>query len=370
MFYNKTGMQLFMAGYVAALLYTGINLVDSDFRTPWGIHVFIVWVLLGASLPLGLLQDKYSSWLRRLGGVMLAFVLHLSAAFLFLNLWALFSSFSAFPAPSLRERIFVLNITLLWIAWGVARAQRIAIRSFDVEVEVVSPVKHPPIRVVALADIHAGGVVERRYLRRLRKRVTRCRPDVILFLGDVTDGDISCAVAAGISEFLSALEAPLGKYAVLGNHDIYAGAEDSRRILENAGVVVLRDEAAIVDNAFVLVGRNDPRGVHFGIPRAKLASLLPDRSDLPVLVADHTPQNLAEAAMCGAALQLSGHTHGGQVFPFNLLMKRMYGISSGLKLFGETTVCVSSGAGLWTMPLRTVTNSEIVLCTLLFRNYA
>ena len=193
---------------------------------------------------------------------------------------------------------------------------------------------------------------------------------MILLLGDVTDGDIPCATSAGIGEFLSALEAPLGKYAVLGNHDIYAGAEAIRRILEDAGVTVLRDAATVIDGAFVLVGRNDPRGVHFGIPRATLASLLVGQPDLPVVVADHTPQDPEEAEACGVTLQLSGHTHGGQVFPLNLLMKRMYGVSAGLRYLGETTVCISSGAGLWTMPLRTVTNSEIVLCTLLFRNYA
>lgn len=364
MFYNKTGTIAFIVGYVGALLYTGINLAGRDFWAPWGFYVLAVWVLLGASLPLGLLQARYSSRLRRLGGVMLAFVLHLSAAFLVLNLWTLFAAFSAFPPPSSRATALVINATLLWIAWGVARAQRIAVRSFDVEPACRRG--HPPIKIVAVADIHAGGVVERSYLRRLRKRIECCRPDIILLLGDVTDGDIACAAEVGLGDFLSALKAPLGKYAVLGNHDIYAGAKKMRRILTDAGVVVLQDASVVIDDAFVLVGRNDPRGIHFGIPRATLASLLADRPDLPVVVADHTPQDLKEAANCGVDLQLSGHTHGGQVFPFNLMMKRMYGISSGLRHDGKTAICVSSGAGLWTMPLRTVTNSEIVLCTLHF----
>jgi predicted MPP superfamily phosphohydrolase len=90
-------------------------------------------------------------------------------------------------------------------------------------------------------------------------------------------------------------------------------------------------------------------------------------SPLPIIVADHTPENLKEAESCGVALQLSGHTHGGQVFPLNLALKRKYGISAGVTRMGNTIVCISSGAGLWTMPLRTVTNSEIVLCTLSFK---
>ena len=257
---------------------------------------------------------------------------------------------------------------LLWIAYGVARAQRIALRTL--QVTLPSPAPRPSVRLVAVADIHAGSVIERRYLRRLQKRVAQCQPDVLLLLGDVTDGDIPCALEAGLPETLAALSAPLGKYAVLGNHDIYAGEEASLRLLQNAGIDVLRDEFRVVGGAFVLVGRNDPRGRHFGLPRAPLASILGDldhtAAKLPLVVADHTPQNLKEAEFNGAALQLSGHTHGGQVFPFNLMMRWIYGVSSGLERMGNTIVCVSSGAGLWTMPLRTVTNSEIVLCTLSF----
>ncbi|MDR3230899.1 MAG: metallophosphoesterase [Synergistaceae bacterium] len=357
-------MALFMSGYVCALIYSGINLSELFFREEHYFLVFALWILWGSSLPLGLFRKKCVSWLKRVGGVALTFVIHLSVAFLFLNAWTLLSPRGPFPAPTDREAGIVLNLALLWIACGVAWAQRIGVRSF--EVELPSSVLHSPVRIVAAADIHAGGIVERRYLRRLQKRIALCRPDIVLLPGDVTDGDVPRAADAGLTETLAALEAPLGKYAVLGNHDIYAGAEASRSLLNEAGFIVLEDEARVIDGALVLVGRNDPRGVHFDIPRAPLASLLEGQSELPVVVVDHTPCNLKEAEDCGVDLQISGHTHGGQVFPFNLVMKWKYGISSGLTRRGKTTVCVSPGAGLWTMPLRTVTSSEIVLCTLVF----
>lgn len=364
MFYNKTGMALFMGAYFCVLLYSGVSLAGLDCWGTRGLWVFVLWFALGMSLPMGLLQKRYSSQLRRLGGVMLAFVLHLSVAFLALDIWSLSAYCDLLPPPSPRAVAWIVNAALLWIAYGVARAQRIVVRSF--EIELPSLAERPPLRLVAAADIHAGGVVERRYLQRLRKRIARCRPDIVLLPGDITDGDIACAVNAGLGETLASIEAPLGKYAVLGNHDIYAGAEASCRLLSDAGFIVLQDQACVIDEAFVLAGRNDPRGMHFGIARAPLASISGGRPDLPLVVADHTPQNPQEAAACGAVLQLSGHTHGGQVFPLNLLMKKMYGISAGLMKIGNTAVCISSGAGLWTMPLRTVTNSEIVLCTFVF----
>jgi predicted MPP superfamily phosphohydrolase len=367
MFYNARNMAFFMGAYFCALLYSAANLASFEIWREWKTTVFAFWLLLGASLPLGIFQRRYSLQLRRVGGVALTFVLHLSAVFLFLNVWTLLPA--PLGAPSPRAAALSNNGMLLWIAYGAARAQRISLR--NIYVELPSPTSRPPVKLVAVADIHAGGVVEKRYLQRLRERVNQCRPDILLLLGDVTDGDISCALEAGLAETLSALSAPLGKYAVLGNHDIYAGEEATVRLLQNAGIHVLRDEFLTVAGAFVLVGRNDPRGRHFGLPRAPLASILKDLDEaaarLPLVVADHTPQNLKEAESNGVALQLSGHTHGGQVFPFNLMMRWIYGLSSGSRQMGNTTVCVSSGAGLWTMPLRTVTDSEIVLCTLSFK---
>ena len=366
MFYNIKGMVLFMTAYFGALFYTASGLAGFDVWGRGGIAVFALWLLFGLTLPLGIFQESYSQQLRRLGGVALTFVLHLAVAFLFLDVWTFTADFLSFSRPSRHAVLIVMNATFLWIAYGVARAQRIVIRSL--KVSLFSSAAHPPVKIVVVADIHAGGTVERRYLERLRKRIGDCRPDVLLLVGDIVDGDIPCAEEAGIDDMLSAISAPLGKYAVLGNHDIYAGASASRLLLEKAGVTVLQDEALVIDNAFILAGRNDPRGRYFGLQRSPLVRILKNTAQppLPIVVADHTPVKLNEADACGVALQFSGHTHGGQVFPFNLMMKWIYGISAGVICEGRTTVCVSSGAGLWTMPLRTVTDSEIVQCTLSF----
>ncbi|MDR1376172.1 MAG: metallophosphoesterase, partial [Synergistaceae bacterium] len=348
MFYNARGMFFFLGAYLCALFYSAVNLASFEVWREWKMVVLALWLSLGSSLPLGILQKRCGPQLRRVGGVTLAFVLHLSAVFLFLDAWTYLAARMAFGPPSPGVTAISINVMLLWIAYGVARAQRIAVRTMGVVLH--SSVPRSPIRLVGVADIHAGGIVERRYLKRLRKRVAQCRPDILLLLGDITDGDISCALEAGLEETLAALSAPLGKYAVLGNHDIYAGEEASVRLLRNAGIETLQDEAQVIDGAFVLIGRNDPRGRHFGLSRAPLKSILRDlgtKARLPVVVADHTPQNLEEAEANGVVLQLSGHTHGGQIFPFNLMMRRIYGLASGIRRMGGTIVCVSSGAGLW-----------------------
>lgn len=131
---------------------------------------------------------------------------------------------------------------------------------------------------------------------------------------------------------------------------------------------MLQDEVKVVDNAFLLAGRLDPRGRHFGLERVSLETLLKKQNTtLPIIVLDHTPQNIKESFEQDIVLQISGHTHGGQVFPFNYIMKLMYGIASGTLKKNGTTLCVSSGTGLWTMPLRTVTDSEVILYTCSFK---
>jgi len=140
--------------------------------------------------------------------------------------------------------------------------------------------------------------------------------------------------------------------------------------LGNCGITMLRDEAVLVDSAFILLGRNDRRGVQFGdthkTPEEILASLPEAYRNYPLLIADHTPtkEDFRQALECNALLQLSGHTHHGQLFPFNFLTEYLFQKSWGLFQEENTSLYVSSGAGTWGPPVRTNSVSEIVLIEL------
>lgn len=370
MFYHPTLLFVFFALYFFALIYTGAHL--AFLAPPGGLRaaVLLLWGIAGLSMPLGRWLGGLQ--LQRLGGAALGFVAHLTLAFAVLDAWRLLHRL--FPLLGAPRPFLILNLTLLWMAWGVARAQHTVVR--DVEAALPLPPgapPRPPLTLVAVSDIHAGGSVNPGLLDRIVRRVAECRPDILLLVGDTLDGDPDSARDSGIEALLSDLSAPLGKFAVLGNHELYAGEAFSRELLERAGFTVLQDEGRVVDGAFLLVGRNDPRGRRLGSPRAPLADVLerarrelPAGASLPLVVADRTPADLDEPAAAGAALQISGHTHGGQVFPFNLFVRHRYGIASGLLRRGDTVICVSSGAGFWHMPLRTVAASEIVRLALRF----
>ncbi|WP_319779637.1 metallophosphoesterase [Maridesulfovibrio sp.] len=178
-------------------------------------------------------------------------------------------------------------------------------------------------------------------------------------VGDILDDHDS--ELSGAADELALIKAPLGKFAVLGNHEYYLGNRWSRRMLEKQGVQVLGDSSTIVDDKFLLVGRNDFANLRSGGPRFALKNVIPEGNSLPIILMDHTPRELDEAEQNNVALQVSGHTHNGQLFPFNLVVKKLYEQEYGTYKKGDTLYYISCGVGTWGPPLRTTSRPEVVL---------
>jgi len=187
--------------------------------------------------------------------------------------------------------------------------------------------------------------------------INRLQADMVLLAGDIIDDDFRPFRERGMAGVLRGLHAPLGVYGVLGNHD--DGADDLpafRAAMAEAGVQLLVDEWTLVDGAFYVVGRNDrSRGP------APLEEVLQgvDRSK-PILLIDHQPDRLDQAVAAGVDLQVSGHTHRGQVWPGRLLTARIFEVDWGYLAKGGTQFVVSQGWGTWGPPIRVGTRSEIV----------
>jgi predicted MPP superfamily phosphohydrolase len=226
------------------------------------------------------------------------------------------------------------------------------------------------LKIAAMSDIHLGQLTGPRYLKKLVTATNEQFPDIVLLLGDIIDSDYFFRDESNVNEaaeLLSSFNAKLGTWAILGNHDYYVGADRVKDFLSVSGVRLLIDEAVNVDGRVTLVGRADRTVIRYGEKRMDIADIvlssLPDSDSIcrPVIVMDHQPFDLDESMRYGADLQLSGHTHRGQIFPVNFIIASMYEKSYGLYKKNSTNYYISSGAGVWGSPVRTVGRPEIVI---------
>jgi len=222
--------------------------------------------------------------------------------------------------------------------------------------------------IVQLSDVHVGPTIGKRFLNRIVDRVNALKPDVIAITGDLVDGSV-LRLAPHVAP-LARLEARHGVYFVTGNHEYYAGVDEWCAHLATLGVRVLRNErVSIGDGAasYDLAGIDDLAGRHFGRGHgADVGRALAGRDPARELVLlAHQPRAVVEAEPAGVSLQISGHTHGGQIWPFNFLVRLQQPVTSGLARIGRSFLYVSNGTGYWGPPMRLGSPAEITQLVLL-----
>jgi predicted MPP superfamily phosphohydrolase len=218
------------------------------------------------------------------------------------------------------------------------------------------------INIVAASDIHLGTIVGRERFNRMVDKINGLHPDVVLFSGDIVDEDLAPVVRQNLGETLRSITPRFGVFAVTGNHEYIGGVEQACAYLSEHNVVMLRDRAIKVNNSFFLIGREDASSRRFANRERKtLAELMAgvDKT-YPVVLLDHQPVQLAGSVREGVDLQLSGHTHNGQLWPFNYVVKALFEVACGYKKLGKTHVYVSLGVGTWGPPVRIGHRPEIV----------
>ena len=209
-------------------------------------------------------------------------------------------------------------------------------------------------KVVMASDLHLGYHNTRKELARWVDMINAEKPDFILIAGDVIDGSIRPLIEEHMAEEFHRLEAPV--YACLGNHEHFGGDANARRFYQDAGIHLLTDEAAVIDSAIVVIGRDDRMNRH----RKSIWDLMPS-SHLYTIVLDHQPYDLDLAEKAGVDFQLSGHTHRGQVWPISWITDAIYECSWGAYQRDDTQFYVSSGMGIWGGKFRIGTRSEYVV---------
>jgi predicted MPP superfamily phosphohydrolase len=253
--------------------------------------------------------------------------------------------------------VVFLAATLLLSAYGIINAATSRVKRITVKLENLPDAWRR--RTAALvSDVHLGHVRNLGSIRRLVAKVGRLKSDIVFITGDLYDG--TAADYNGLAAPWSTLSVPLGQYFVLGNHE---GFSDSTRYLNavsGAGIRVLNRDKVEIDG-LQIVGVRYHDATHAEHFRSVLQAIGIDRSR-PSILLTHAPDHVAVSAAEGISLQLSGHTHGGQFFPFDLFVKRIYGqFAYGLSRLGTLQVYTTYGAGTWGPPMRVGTNAEIVL---------
>ena len=265
------------------------------------------------------------------------------------------------PYPFLRVVALSLAAALtvmLFVGHFLATHPRL--HTLDLTVPKKSSVS-PGLTIAAVSDIHFGTVMGETHMKRIVRLVKQARPDMVLLVGDVFDEDVSDAGRVSIVRLLKDLRCPLGVFAVTGNHEYYSGLAKAVSVLGEAGVTVLQDSAVRINNAVTLIGRKDLSALRMGNGRKTLRELLATAlCGLPIILMDHQPFHLEEAETNGIDVQLSGHTHHGQLFPLNVLYRWIYETSWGYVRKGKTQIVVSCGAGTWGPPVRTNSRAEVL----------
>jgi predicted MPP superfamily phosphohydrolase len=222
------------------------------------------------------------------------------------------------------------------------------------------------LTVVMMSDLHIGEIIGKEMVRRYVSLSNDQHPDMVVMVGDLLDYESRFAESEHIEDDLRRLRAPLGVYAVNGNHEYRANRYAKKKWIRECGITLLVDSAVRINDLFYLVGRDDYINKKRRPLRALTKSL--DR-DIPVVVLDHQPWSFAETVMNRAALCLSGHTHNGQLWPYPLLMKFIYECPYGYYRRGDTQFYVSSGIGAAGPPYRVGTASELVVLHIVFYDY-
>lgn len=338
----------------------------------------VFWVLalsyLAGRLGQGFLLQGIDYWLTLAGAYWLAAMVYFALILAFIDLVRLLDKWLGFIPAQVKQHpliipvagLTVLTLVLGIMVYGAWNARHPIINRYNLTIAKKAGSLRQ-LHVVMVSDVHLGEIIHNGRLINMVKMINEQNPDLILLPGDIIDENIGPFVDQNMSKTLRQLKSKYGVYAVPGNHDNNA---EAFRYLQESGIRVLMDSYVKIADSIWLVGRNDPG--HRGEPRSgqpvrKLADVLQgvDKS-LPIIEMNHQPTQFEEARENGVDLQLSGHTHRGQLFPFGLITARMYEIDWGLLRKGSFQVIVSSGYGTWGPPVRVGNFPEIVDITVKF----
>ena len=327
---------------------------------------YIIARILNTNIP-----DLFYDILLWTGSFWFAFMLYFFLFIIFIDFSRLlnhfFGIYPSFITANYQAAKFITFLSVLFISGMVITAGYINTRNIKINyAEIEIPKKSSKLKelnLVLVADFHLTPVNDGKLLKEIVEKINFLNADIVLMPGDVLDDDVAILKKRNIAVELSNIKSKYGVFASNGNHEFIIGVEEADKYLHELNINVLRDSAVLIDNSFYVLGREDRSMRNFtGEERKTLAGILKDvNRNHPVIIIDHTPLGLNEIVNENIELQLSGHTHHGQIFPLNLITSNIvYEVSWGYLRKGYTQFYVTCGVGTWGPPVRLGSDSEIV----------
>ena len=358
-------------------LYGGIN-VYAFFRArsffhfsgfPQTIIIIVLILLIFAPILVRIAEAYHHEFLARAiaytGYIWMAFVF----LFFFFNvsfniivfLYKLTGSEAA--SLSLRNLSFgaAVFLAIILVVYGFIDARNIRVKTLQVKTEKILP-NNGKIRIVQISDVHVGLMIRDNRLQAILDRVSEAKPDILVSTGDLMDGDLDNVMPQ--ARRFTSITPKYGKYAILGNHEYYAGLNRSLEFTRAAGFEMLRDDVRQIAGISIF-GADDITGQKMGLSKDKrlFEEMLARQGNGFVLLLKHQPFVVNEE---NYNLQLSGHTHGGQIFPFMLVTRLFFPKNNGYYELGRNkSVYITSGAGTWGPPVRVFVPPEITVIDLI-----
>ncbi len=343
------------------------------------IHEFRNWFalifwLIASTYIFGRVVERFyislfTDVLTWIGSFWLAAMLYLFLIILFIDIIRLSDYFFHFLPTSFYNQSFksglmaIIGIVVAFIVViGHLNAVSPKIRKMSVDInKQANGLKE--IKIAVASDIHMGTLIGPRRMTKFVETIEKIKPDLILLAGDIVDEDLQPVIRHDMGDVLMKLSAPLGVFAITGNHEYIGGVKAAVSYLESHNITFLRDTSIKIADAFYVIGRED----RSKRDRKEIKQLLngQDRS-LPIIMMDHQPYELDEVVKAGVDVQFSGHTHHGQLWPLNYITEAIYEVSQGYLRKGNTHFYVSNGYGSWGPPVRIGNRPEVVEVTLKF----
>ena len=357
---------LMTLGYIIPNIYVFLRIWQLFIRREHRIAYVIVYLLIASIYPLGNILDN-DGFIERVTDYLLPYYLYLFLFVLLTDILLLINFLiriipaGRLQSAGIRNTVFriILVLPAVVVVLGIINFNTIRTTRYSIEIpRKASDLKQ--LRIAFLADFHLQEGIDIDFVRRYAEKIEEIGPDIILYGGDIVeDRRNGSEDTTAYERIIRKISPGLGSYAVLGNHEHYSGHE-SGTFHDKTNIILLRDTVVVVDNLFNLAGRND-RG------RKPIGDILKLAADsLPVILIDHRPTDVINISKTAIDVSFSGHTHNGQMFPINLIVKSMYEISHGSRKIGNTHFFVTSGIRLWGPPVRTTGKSEIVVVDMEF----
>jgi predicted MPP superfamily phosphohydrolase len=318
----------------------------------------LFWVLVFALFAaIGLCEVPMPDWMLnlmfRIGSGWMVFLLYMVLLLAVFDVARLF-------LPTMKNPFwYALPLTISLLFYGYINYKNVRVEKL--EIKLAKCFGKETMRIVAISDVHLGYGTGHSALKGYVEKINSYNPDIIFISGDLIDNNIKPLLAAPFDKTLSDLRAPMGIYMVPGNHEYICGIDASAEFLKRTPIQLLRDSIVTLPNGIQIVGRDDYSNRH----RKSLGELISNTIEAyPIIVLDHQPYQLSETDSLKVDLQLSVHTHRGQVWPLSVLVDNMYEQSHGYRKWSYSHIWVSCGLSLWGPPFRIGTNSDFAVIDL------